>query len=190
MPLFFRIRLFVPALALALAACGGGGASPGSAAANAGANPPANGATAGASAATPPSSGSGPNACAIVITAQLQQATGTTFAAGQSKPSLIGGSTCNFFATTGAGDGSVVVQVTPQPDLYFPKSNDASFNDLVPLTAPADRGWVTKPDPSDDSYGHILVVRNGVGVDIAILSAKSVTLDGEQALASSIASQL
>jgi hypothetical protein len=176
---------------VALAACGGGGASPGSGAANAGANPTATGAAAGAGAAsTPASGGSGPNACAIVTTAQLQQATGTTFAAGQSKPSLIGGSTCNFFATTGAGDGSVVVQVTPQPDLYFPKSNDASFNDLVPLTAPTDRGWVTKPDPSDDSYGHILVVRNGVGVDIAILSAKSVTLDGEQALASSIASQL
>jgi hypothetical protein len=38
-----------------------------------------------------------------------------------------------LFATTGPGDGSVVVQVTPQPDVYFPKSNDAGFTDIVPI---------------------------------------------------------
>jgi hypothetical protein len=177
----------VPLFALALAACGSGG-STGSTTTNTGATP--TGSTASTGTTTGTTGSKGPDACAIVTTALLQQASGTSFAAGQSKPSAIGGSTCDFFATTGPGDGSVVVQVTSQPDLYFPKSNDASFNNLVPLTAPADRGWVTKPDPGDTNTGHILVVKSGIGVDVAILVAKAVNVDGEQALAGSIAGQL
>ncbi|HEY7173501.1 MAG TPA: hypothetical protein VH442_01180 [Micromonosporaceae bacterium] len=188
-PIRAAASVAVPLLALALAACGGSG-STGSTATNAGGTPTNAGSTTTGGATTGTSGAKGPDACAIVTTALLQQASGTTFAAGQSKPSAIGGSECDFFATTGAGDGSVVVQVTSQPDLYFPKSNDASFNNLVALTAQADRGWVTKPDPGDTNSGHILVVKNGVGVDIAILVAKAVNVDGEQALAASIAGQL
>jgi hypothetical protein len=173
-----------------LAGCGGGAAA-GSTTTGAGDHPTAtNTSTAGGTATTGTSKAGGPDACSIVTPAQLTQATGTTFAAGVSKPSQIGGSTCNFFATTGPGDGSVVVQVTPEPDLYFPKSNDAGYHDIVPLTTAADRGWVQKPDPGDPNYGHVLVVKNGTGVDVAILIAKSVSVEHEQALAASIAGQL
>jgi hypothetical protein len=133
-----RTALTLAALVLGILA----GCSPAASSASTAAGTPAAGssvaATSSAVADGSASAAAGPLACDVVTTGMIQQALGTTVAAGVSQTLDLGGSTCEF------KDAGILVRVFPNRDASFLTGMKGSFSGAVDLPGVGDAAFYSQ----------------------------------------------
>lgn len=126
------------------------------------------------------------DACSIVTAADIAATTGIHVGAGTATDSYLQGTTCTFAS---ADNATVIVQTSPKPDEYLQEAKfEAMYDDVHELDVASDRGFVAAPN--EVGVGHVLVVKNGFGVDVSVAAHSGYGVVQEQALASLVASRL
>jgi hypothetical protein len=139
-----------------------------------------------AAAPKPAAGGGAQDACTLVSQATLATSLHVQFGTPKAQQGDLGGTTCMYQSAQG---GLIIVQTSPDPDKYLPEAMlEQSYPPAKPLETDADRGFVSGPD--EIGSGHVLLVKNNFGVDIAISSRSHYTFDQEQQLAAKVAEQL